>query len=63
MDTPKTQIPMEHPDGRPWTAESEVEAMELAAHGYIRLDGPATPAPAAGTRAPAGARSPAASDS
>lgn len=31
-------IAMQHPDGRPWTAESEVEAMELMAHGYKRLD-------------------------
>lgn len=43
----KTEIPMTHPDGRPWTAESEVEAMELMAHGYTRND--------AGKKAPAAA--------
>jgi len=31
-------IPMKHPDGRPYVAEDEVEAMTLMARGYSRED-------------------------
>ncbi len=52
-----TTIPMRHPDGRPYEAETEVEAMELMSRGYTREDGgaqaPANPGAKAETKAAA----------
>jgi hypothetical protein len=42
-------IPMKHPDGRDYTAEDEVEAMNLMARGYTREDGGQKSPPAQST--------------
>lgn len=47
----KTEIPMTHPDGRPWVAESESEAFQLMSAGYTRTDGGKQTPPAAATKA------------
>lgn len=55
-------IPMKHPDGRDYTAESEVEAMTLMARGYTRTDG-GTKSPRAGGAAAGSGSSPSSASS
>lgn len=50
--TDTVEIPLTSPDGRPWVASSEIEAMELMSQGYRRTDGgkQAPPAESAGKK-------------